>query len=474
MSKEAPKTVIQSAVKKFPVEPLCIPGAEIIKSPVYPDDRGTLYESFHVLKMHTSCCVSTITGVYPPRKTVYGPISRSGEEILYLIRGKLWILLIDGSNIENRTEQILEPGIVLRIPPDTIQAAVSLQDGTVYDIIRTESLVHQQVYDLNDSRLKIKYPESEAPLTQAASILSFSSLSKKMPGPKYAFAIFGARSMVGQSFVREFDYRGIPWYPMRAHLTQHEAIRNELIEINPPVSVIIASAVGTRPNTQWCELHHNETFDENVTSTLAVVGICHELGLHTTVIGTAGFFHYDKDHPLEGPGFDDNDPPNHVFNFYYKCREILEDLLKAKQFKNVLLLRTMFPIDHRFSQASLVSRLLKFETINSIPSSITSINDLAPLAVDMMIAKETGPVNWVCSGTITNPEILQLYQQYVDPSFKFKTRVLSIEESFKMGNPAALLIPRRLQQRFGEVPDAKTCVQRLMLRIHAEMQDPEE
>ena len=40
-----------ATIKLFTPEPLSIGGAEVIVSPVYPDQRGTLYESLHVLKM---------------------------------------------------------------------------------------------------------------------------------------------------------------------------------------------------------------------------------------------------------------------------------------------------------------------------------------------------------------------------------------------------------------------------------------
>ena len=84
-------SVQTSVVKQFNVKTLNVPGAELIESPVYGDLRGTLYESFHVLKLRTNCSIHSILGIYPPRHAVYGPVSHVGEEYVYLIRGQLFV-----------------------------------------------------------------------------------------------------------------------------------------------------------------------------------------------------------------------------------------------------------------------------------------------------------------------------------------------------------------------------------------------
>ncbi|OHT02199.1 dTDP-D-glucose 4,6-dehydratase [Tritrichomonas foetus] len=458
-----------SVVRQFEVEKLNVPGAEIIKSPVYGDLRGSLYESFHILKLRTTCSVSQILGIYPARKVVYGPVSHDGEEYMYLIRGKLFVALVDKEHPE--TKDILEvvPGMIVRIPSDCVHAFLSLEDDTIFDIVRTTGILHEEQYELNDAKFNIPWPASEQPLVQKPK----NDHQSEKPRPQYA--VMGATGMIGSAFVREIEARGCSWYQIRSRLHQHEAIRNELMEVRPTVGVIIAAGVGTRPNTKWCEDHRLETFDANVTCQLAIAGICEKLGLHCTLIGTSGFYHYDENHPLSDltKGFSEDDIPNHECNYYYQMRVYLEKLLnETGAIKNVLNLRALFPFDHKVTSSSLIGKLLRFNKINCIKTSMTVLNDLVPLALDMINDKEVGHVNWVCQGTYSNGDLLQAYKRVVDPSIEINEVEVTQQQSKEMGNSAAYVIPARLIKKFGaeKVPKLEDSVQRLMEKIKAEKQ----
>ena len=459
-----------SVVKQFEVTALNVPGAELIKSPVYGDLRGTLYESFHVLKLRTNCSIHSILGIYPPRHAVYGPVSHAGEEYIYLIRGKLFTALVDASDHSKRDLLTVEPGMIVRIPGNAIHAFLSLEDDTIFDVVRTEAPGEETKFAIDDAKLAIEWPASEAPLVSAESLRP----KKELPPKRPDFAIMGATGMIGSAFVREIEARGMTWYQIRSRLHQHEAIRNELASVMPTVSVIIAAGVGTRPNTKWCEDHRMETIDANVTSQLAIAGICEKLGLHCTLIGTSGFYHYDETHPLgSGKGFTEEDAPNHECNFYYQMRAYLEKLLnESGAIKRVLNLRALFPFDHKVTSSSLVGKLLKFEKINCIETSMTVLPSLIPLALEMMKDREVGHVNWVCEGTASNGDVLKAYKEVVDPSITINEVPLSQAESKERGNSAAYVVPARLMAKFGadKVPKVKDAITEVMKLIKAERQ----
>lgn len=463
-------SVPSSVVRQFEVEKLNVPETELIKSPVYPDLRGTLYESFHILKLRTTCSVSQILGFYPPRHVVYGPVSHSGEEYMYLIRGKLFVILIDSQN--HSTRDVLEfiPGMILRIPPNCIHAFLSLEDNTVFDIVRTIGIENEVHYAFDDSKLNINWPESEKPLVQSKSCDPHSGLAVK---ERPAYAVMGATGMIGSAFVREIEKRGLKWYQIKSRLQQHEAIRNELMEVRPTVGVIIAAGVGTRPNTKWCEDHHLETLDANVTCQLAIAGICEKLGIHLTLIGTAGFYHYDEQHQLndEMHGYVEKDEPNYGCNYYYQMRIYLEKLLnETGAIKNILNLRALFPFDHKVTSSSLIGKLLKFQKINCIKTSMTVLNSLVPLALDMINDHVTGHVNWVCRGTCSNGDLLRSYKKIVDGSIEINEVQLTQQQSREMGNSAAYIVPQRMIEKFGEdkVPLVEDAIAQVMEEIKKE------
>ncbi|EAY19932.1 dTDP-D-glucose 4,6-dehydratase, putative [Trichomonas vaginalis G3] len=454
-----------SIVRKFQVSHLKIEGVDSIDSPVYPDHRGTLYEAFHCLKADFDCSVAAVNSFYPRRHVVYGLISIDGDEIFHVIRGKLIVVLIDPK--DHKLHEIVEagPGKVIKIPSGVIRGYLALEEDVIYNIVRTSGNGNKTCYKFDDPEFGVKWPESELPLTQAPYALQ----ENTEPKPKVDFAIIGSTGQMGSAFIREIEARGMTWAPIRARLNQHERIRNEILAIDPQVSVICAAGLGTRPNTKWCDEHRLETLDVNVTCYVAISRICRDLKKHCTFLGTAAFYAYDDQHPIGGKGFTEEDEPNHLPNYYYKTRQLFEKILKeSDSYKFCLNLRGLYPIDHTLRSSSLVSKLLKFETIYDIPSSITVLNQLVPLAIDLMVEGATGNVNWVTDGTISNGEILKLYKEIVDPEFTWKEKKLTAQESREIGNCAAYVVPERLLKRFGDkVPKTRDAVIEVFKMIKA-------
>ena len=381
--------------------------------------------------------------MYPVRKVVYGPIAHKTNELVYVIRGKVLAILVDPKDTSKQEKVELIPGKILKLPGKVIHAFLSLEDNTIFDIIRTSTESKHEQYPLD--LISAQIPAEEQPAVQA----SAPQVENVLKTPRIDYAIMGSNGMIGSSFVREIEKRGQTWVQIRSRLNMSEGIKNEIIAINPRISVIIAAGVGTRPNTKWCEDHRLETLDINVTCQLNVAKICQELGYHCTLIGTSGFYHYDENHTLDpsSPGFTEDDPANYGnVNFYYQMRVYLEKLLaETGLLKHTLNLRALFPFNHIITSASLIGKLLRFSKIKCIPTSMTVLNDLVPLALEMMEDGEVGNVNWNADGTFTNGDLLRMYQKIVDPEFKFNEEILSVEDSRASVNSAAKLEPTRLK-----------------------------
>lgn len=453
-----------SVIRQFELQKMKVPNALTIRSPVYPDSRGTLYEALHVLKINTCISNCTLKTKYPHMNHVIGPFSCGSDELVFLVRGKLFVVIIDNDNYENRDTVELTPGMILRVPASSIHAYIAMEEDTVFEVLRTCCNTNKKSYEWNDPKLNIQWPQMDL---IHDTVLTDSKQVKERP----MFAIMGANGLIGSSFVKEIEKRGYTWYKLRSRLHQQEALRNELMMIKPTVSVIISAGVGTRPNTKWCEDHKAETIDCNVTSQLAIANICQQLGLHLTIITTCGFYHYDEKHTLEnGVGFNEDDEPNNLCNFYYKMRKSLEDILnKTGAIKNILNLRALFPFNDNITSASLIGKLLKFSKINCIKTSMTVLNDLVPLALDMIKDHDVGHINWVCEGTASNGDVLNAYKEIVDPSININAVELSQEDSRRMSNSAAYIVPNRLIQKFGidKVPKLNESIKNIMLQIKA-------
>jgi hypothetical protein len=88
-------------------------------------------------------------------------------------------------------------------------------------------------------------------------------------------------------------------------------------------------------------------------------------------------------------------------------------------YPNVLNLRVQFPISTDL-QNGFVARLIKAEKVVNIPNSLCVLDDLLPLAVDMTLRRITGLYNFVNPGVLSQNQVLELYKEYVDPTFTWQ------------------------------------------------------
>lgn len=59
-----------------------------------------------------------------------------------------------------------------------------------------------------------------------------------------------------------------------------------------------------------------------------------------------------------------------------------------------------------------------------MPNSMTVLDELLPILVDMAFKKVTGTINLTNPGTITHNEILEMYKEIVDPTFTWQNFTL--------------------------------------------------
>jgi len=88
------------------------------------------------------------------------------------------------------------------------------------------------------------------------------------------------------------------------------------------------------------------------------------------------------------------------------------------------------PLSYEHNDRNLITKLLKYDKICSIPNSMTILDDMLPISIDMMKNKETGIYNFTNPGTISHNEILELYKNIVDNNIKWEN--FDIEEQNKI------------------------------------------
>lgn len=175
-----------------------------------------------------------------------------------------------------------------------------------------------------------------------------------------------------------------------------------------------------------------ENVRDNLFAPLVVALLCTKYDIHYTYLGTGCIFSFDDYHPFgkEINGFEENDVPNFFGSSYSVVKGYTDEIMHLLQ-KNVLNVRIRMPITSKDEPRNFISKILKYKHVCSVPNSMTVLDELLPYVLDMALNKNlTGTINLTNPGLISHNEILEMYKEFVDPTFEWNN--FSREDQMKI------------------------------------------
>ncbi|KAF7828330.1 bifunctional dTDP-4-dehydrorhamnose 3,5-epimerase/dTDP-4-dehydrorhamnose reductase [Senna tora] len=186
------------------------------------------------------------------------------------------------------------------------------------------------------------------------------------------FLIYGRTGWIGGILGKLCEAQGIDFAYGSGRLENRSSLEADIAEVKPS-HVFNAAGVTGRPNVDWCESHKVETIRTNVVGTLTLADVCRERGLILINYATGCIFEYDSNHQIEsGVGF----------------------------------------------------------KVVNIPNSMTILDELLPISLEMAKRNLTGIWNFTNPGVVSHNEILEMYKEYIDPNFTYKN--FTLEEQAKV------------------------------------------
>lgn len=237
------------------------------------------------------------------------------------------------------------------------------------------------------------------------------------------FLIYGKTGWIGGLLGELCKAQGIEYEYGSGRLENRSSLETDLATVKP-THVFNAAGVTGRPNVDWCESHKVETIRANVVGTLTLADVCREKGLILINYATGCIFEYDAGHPLgSGIGFKEEDTPNFTGSFYSKTKAMVEELLK--NYDNVCTLRVRMPISSDLTNPrNFITKITRYQKVVDIPNSMTILDELLPISIEMAKRNLTGIWNFTNPGVVSHNEILEMYRDYIDPSFKWNNFTL--------------------------------------------------
>ncbi len=224
----------------------------------------------------------------------------------------------------------------------------------------------------------------------------------------------------------------------------------------------VINAVGRtgRPNVDWCEAHHNETIESNITFPFELVKECQKKGIYLIHIGSGCVYHSSPDLHLS-----EEEPPHFSkCSFYSKTKAISEEILSLYPY--TLQLRIRMPIDGGSNPRNLLTKICSYKKVLDIQNSMTVIPDFLQVLDELIRRRRTGIYNVVNPGTISPYDIVKLYRELVDPSHEFEPLDHAEMNSITSANRSNCVLSTSKLESEG------ICLKPIQVRVREILSDP--
>ncbi len=225
--------------------------------------------------------------------------------------------------------------------------------------------------------------------------------------------------------------------------TNEDDIASELTAIKPDriVCLIGRTRGDTIPNIDYLEQPGKlyENIRDNLYAPITLARVATRFGIHLTYFGTGCIFDgYSK-------MFTETDEPN-FFGSSYSIVKGYTDHTMRHQYPNCLNLRIRMPITNTNHPQNFITKIAKFDKIDSKLNSMTVLDDFFPVIHDMIATQKSGTYNLVNSGCVSHDEILEMYKKYVDVTHEWKhIETTDLEKILKSKRSNNILSTKKLQ-----------------------------
>jgi len=289
------------------------------------------------------------------------------------------------------------------------------------------------------------------------------------------FLLYGTKGWIGQKILQHLKDDGHEIVIGSSRVDNVKDVEEEIIKVRPThVISTIGRTHGEYNNKVYGTIDYLEqpgklveNVRDNLFGPIILAQLAIQYNFHNTYLGTGCIFEFDKDHPFgqEVQGFNEESLPNFFGSSYSIVKGYTDQLMHIMD-KNTLNIRIRMPITDEFNSRNFITKITTYQKICSVPNSMTVLDELIPIMIDMAKKNTTGTVNMTNPGLISHNEILEMYKEIVDPEFTWQN--FSIEEQraiLDSGRSNNYLDTTRLESLYPHVKNIKESIRDTLLRM---------
>lgn len=281
--------------------------------------------------------------------------------------------------------------------------------------------------------------------------------------------VYGHKGWIGQQFINILKDKNIDYILGNSRVDNINDVLNELNTYKPShVISFIGRTHGTINDKIFSTIDYleeqgklKENLCDNLYAPISLALACKGNNIHYTYLGTGCIFNYIEN--SEMIGFTESDIPN-FFGSSYSIVKGFTDRLMTQISDNVLNLRIRMPIIGNDHPRNFITKITHYNKICSISNSMTVLPELLPIVLEMMNNKIVGTMNLTNPGTISHNEILELYKEYVDPTFTWQNFTIEEQRQILASERSNnLLNTKRLEEFAPNIRPIKIAIKELMM-----------
>lgn len=286
--------------------------------------------------------------------------------------------------------------------------------------------------------------------------------------------VYGHKGWIGTQFISLLQTNNEKYTLAEARVDDTLNLLRELDTIKPThVVSFIGRTHGTIDDKEYTTIDYLEqpgklveNIKDNLFSPVSLALACKERNIHYTYLGTGCIFTYIKEENGNDDnaekGFEEEDVPN-FFGSGYSIVKGFTDRLMHQLADNVLNLRIRMPIVEEDCPRNFITKITNYKKICSVPNSMSVLPELLPIAFKMLKSGKVGTVNLTNPGVISHNEILEMYKEYVKPSFTWENFTVEEQREILACERSNNLLDTAILQSFApEVRPIKEAVRELL------------